>query len=225
MKKVILNILLDLIFVVIFNAVFFMAGGIDHPASVWLSYAFIHFAYLMVILTPVLVRNSSSASVFGFALGSISSTYFFIELVTGVIFIVAKPETMKIPFIVQIIIFGIYAVMLLSHMIANENTADSIERHEVELRFVKESSSKLKFLMDNTDDASLKKSIEKAYDVVHASQVKSNIAVRSIELEAMKLIETLTYQVRNGAAEQAQSTVSQLVFTVNERNTQLKLMN
>lgn len=225
MKKVILNILLDLIFVVIFNAVFFMAGGIDHPSSVWLSYAFIHFAYLMVILTPVLVRNSSIASVFGFALGSISSAYFFIELVTGVIFIVAKPETMKIPFIVQIIIFGIYAVMLLSHMIANENTADSIERHEVELRFIKESSSKLKFLMDNTDDDSLKKSIEKAYDVVHASQVKSNIAVRSIELEAMKLIETLTSQVRSGAAEQAQSTVSQLVFTVNERNTQLKLMN
>lgn len=225
MKKMILNILLDLIFIVIFNTVFFMAGGIDHPASVWLSYAFIHFAYLMVILTPVLVRNSSSASVFGFALGSISSTYFFIELVTGIIFIIAKPETMKIPFIVQIIIFGIYAVMLLSHMIANENTADSIERHEVELRFVKESSSKLKFLMDNTDDASLKKSIEKAYDVVHASQVKSNIAVRSIELEAIKLIETLTSQVRSGAAEQAQSTVSQLVFTVNERNTQLKLMN
>ena len=225
MKKTVLSILLDLIFVIIFNAVFFMVGGIEHPSSVWLSYAFIHFAYLMVILTPVLVRNSSSASVFGFALGSISSTYFFVELVTGIIFIIAKPETLKIPFIVQIILLGIYAVMLLSHMIANENTADHLERHEAELRFVRESASKLKFLMDSTDDVSIKKSIEKAYDVVHASQVKSNIAVRSIESEAMDLIETLTAQVRSGATEQARSTISQLIFTVNKRNTQLKLMN
>lgn len=225
MKKTVLNILLDLIFVIIFNTVFFMAGGTEHPTSVWLSYAFIHFAYLMVILTPVLVRNSSSASVFGFALGSISATYFFVEFFVGIIFIFLKLESVKIPFIVQIIIFGFYAAMLLSHMLANENTADSIERHEVELKFVKECSAKLKFLMDNTQDAGLKKSIEKAYDTVHASQVKSNIAVRNIELYVMKLIETLISQVRSGATEQAKSTVSQIIHSVNERNTQLKLMN
>lgn len=225
MKKTILNILLDLIFVIIFNTIFFMAGGTEHPTSVWLSYAFIHFAYLMVLLTPVLVRNSSSAAVFGFALGSISTTYFFVEFFVGIIFIFLKLESIKIPFIVQIIIFGFYAAMLLSHMIANENTADSIERHEVELKFVKESSAKLKFLIDNTQDPTLKKSIEKAYDVIHASQVKSNIAVRNIELDVMKLIETLISQVKSGATEQAQSTVSQIVFSVNERNTQLKLMN
>ncbi|MBQ6907068.1 MAG: hypothetical protein IJQ28_01705, partial [Clostridia bacterium] len=201
------------------------AGGTEHPTSVWLSYAFIHFAYLMVILTPVLVRNSSSASVFGFALGSISATYFFVEFFVGIIFIFLKLESVKIPFIVQIIIFGFYAAMLLSHMLANENTADSIERHEVELKFVKECSAKLKFLMDNTQDAGLKKSIEKAYDTVHASQVKSNIAVRNIELYVMKLIETLISQVRSGATEQAKSTVSQIIHSVNERNTQLKLMN
>lgn len=225
MKKTVLTILLDLVFVVIFNTVFFMAGGTSHPASVWISYAFIHFAYLMVILTPLLVRNSSSAAVFGFALGSVSSTYFILELIVGIIFILVKPEKINIPFIVQIIIFGFYAIMLLSHMLANENTADSIQRHETELRFVKESSAKLKFLMDNTTDAKMKKTVEKVYDVIHASQVKSNIAVRGIELEILKMIETLICQVQNSSNDEAQNTASQILRATNERNTQLRLMN
>ena len=44
-KKIALWIILDLIFLIVFNTVFFVAGGADHPASVWISYGFIHFAY------------------------------------------------------------------------------------------------------------------------------------------------------------------------------------
>ena len=225
MKKTVLNRILDLVFIIIFNTIFFMVGGTEHQPSVWISYAFIHFAYVMIMLTPLFVRNSSSASVFKFTLGSISSAYFFVEFIVGIIFILMKLKTIKLPFIVQIIIFGVYAIMLLSIMIVNENTADSIERHETELKFVKESCAKLKFLMGATDDAGLKKSIEKAYDLIHSSQVKSNIAVRNMELDIIRLIESLIYQVQNGRNDEAQKTVSQILFTVNERNTQLKLMN
>ena len=66
-KKGILWILLDLIFLAVFNAIFFVAIETKQPASVWIAYGFIHFAYLMVIATPLLIRKSSSASVFGFS--------------------------------------------------------------------------------------------------------------------------------------------------------------
>ena len=58
-KKTVLWIILDLIFLAIFNTVFFVMTGLQHPASVWISYGFIHFAYLMVIVTPFLIRKSS----------------------------------------------------------------------------------------------------------------------------------------------------------------------
>lgn len=73
-KKSVLWIIMDLIFLVVFNTVFFVAGGFDHPASVWVSYGFIHFSYLMVIITPFLIRKSSSSAVFGFSLYSVSAT-------------------------------------------------------------------------------------------------------------------------------------------------------
>ena len=137
-KKNVLWLILDLIFLVIFNIVFFVIGGTEHPASVWISYGFIHFAYLMLLVTPKLIRKSSSSAVFGFSLYSISSTYFLIALVTGVVFILVRAESYKVSLVVQVIIAGIYAIMLISHMIANEHTADSIERYEMELQYVKE---------------------------------------------------------------------------------------
>src|SRR5699024_4531039 len=101
-KKSVLWILLDLIFLAVFNTVFFVAGGTDHTASVWISYGFIHFAYLMVLVTPFLIRKSSSAAVFGFSLYSISSTYFLLEFVVGLIFIFMKSESYKASLIVQV---------------------------------------------------------------------------------------------------------------------------
>ena len=94
-KKSVLWILLDLVFLIVFNIVFFVMGGAQHPASVWISYGFIHFAYIMLVVTPFLIRKSSSAAVFGFSLYSISSAYFFAAFIVGVIFIAAHPENYK----------------------------------------------------------------------------------------------------------------------------------
>lgn len=221
-KKNILWILLDLVFLVVFNVVFFVAGGTQHPASVWISYGFIHFAYIMLLVTPFLVRKSSSAAVFGFSLYSISSTYFFVAFITGIVFIVMHPETYKASLLVQVVIAGIYAIMLLSNMIANEHTADSIERHEVELQYVKQSSAMLKGIMEMTDDKTLKKKIEKAYDLLHSSQVKSSSSVRDYEVTVMDLIEVLEGNVSRNDVVAANTTLEKIMKNANERNRRLK---
>ena len=161
-KKNVLWLLLDLVFLVIFNVVFFVLGGTEHPASVWISYGFIHFSYIMLLITPKLIRKSSSSAVFGFSLYSISSAYFLIAFIVGVIFVFVRSESYKVSLVSQVIIAGLYLIMLISHMIANEHTADSIERHEMELQYVKESSAKIKGIMGSVEDRKLKKQIEKA---------------------------------------------------------------
>ena len=120
------HLLLDLVFLIVFNVVFFVAGGTDHPASVWISYGFIHLAYIMLLITPFLIRKSTNTAVLGFPLYSISSAYFIVAFIVGLIFIFTHPESYKAALIVQVIIAGIYAVMLISHMIANESTGNAL---------------------------------------------------------------------------------------------------
>lgn len=222
-KKSVLWILLDLIFLAVFNTVFFVAGGTDHTASVWISYGFIHFAYLMVLVTPFLIRKSSSAAVFGFSLYSISSTYFLLEFVVGLIFVFMKSESYKASLIVQVIVAGIYAVLLLSHLIANEHTADSVEQHEEEVAYIKTASSRIKALIGKANDKKANKEIEKAYDTLHSSPSKTVATVRSIESNVINKVADLEGAVSNQDTVTIITVAGEIVALMEERNRKIRL--
>ncbi|SFC51453.1 hypothetical protein [Ruminococcus albus] len=225
MKKNVLWILLDLVFLIVFNTVFFVAGGTDHNASVWISYGFIHLSYILLIITPFLIRKSSSAAVFGFSLYSISSTYFLVEFIVGVIFCLINMESYKPALIVQVIIAGFYAIMLISNMIANESTADSIERHEIELRYVKDCSARILPLVDMVSDKKIRKKVEAVYDMIHGSPVKSSNSVRQIELDVIDQIDLLEAAVNSEDKEKIETVCKKITRLADERNRQLKYNN
>ncbi len=222
-KKMVLWIILDLIFLAVFNTVFFVMTGLQHPASVWISYGFIHFAYLMVIVTPFLIRKSSSAAVFGFSLYSISSTYFLIEFVTGIVFIILKSDSFKVALVVQIVIAGIYGILLISHLIANESTADSVERHEDEVAYIKTASLRIKALVGKVTDKKANKEIERAYDLLHSSPTKSTSTVRYLESAVMSQIADLEDAVQVGETDLIIATAAKIISTMEERNRKLRL--
>lgn len=224
-KRAILWIILDLIFLAVFNTVFFAMTGLQHPASVWISYGFIHFAYFMVIVTPFLIRKSSSAAVFGFSLYSISSTYFLIEFVTGLVFVILKSDSYKAALVVQIVIAGIYGILLISHLIANESTADSVERHEDEVAYIKTAATRVKALVGKAKDKKANKEIEKVYDLLHSSPTKSISTVRHLESSVMNQISDLEDAVQSGETDIIIAIAGEIISTMEERNRKLRLSN
>ena len=225
MKKInVLWTILYLIFLVVFNLIFYMVGGTDHPASVWISYFFIHFAYVMLVCTPFLVKKGREAAVFGFSLSSISAGYFLVEFITGLIFILVAPEGYKVTVIVQVLITAVYAAALLSNMIANEYTGAATERHQAELQYVKESSMRLKAVMNEMSRGKAAKKVERAYDLIHSSPVKTDRQVADIEYAVFEELERL----ENAAAQNNEEAVSEiadkLMKLANERNRRLKLL-
>lgn len=217
--------LLDSIFLIVFNIYFFLLKGTDQPTSVWISYASIHLSYLMLLLTPFFVRKGSSSADYGRPLFVITTSYFFLALVIGVVFIILSPETHTVALLVQITIAAIFAILLLTNLIANEHTADNIERHEEELKYVKESSSKLNALLNQISDNAIRKKVEKAYDLIHSSQVKSSNNVELIEQDVISEIDNLEKALQKNNFENIQMIVDKICNLANERNRQLKLMN
>lgn len=222
MKKNILWILLDLVFLIIFNTIFFVAGGNEHPASVWISYAFIHFSYIMILATPLLIRKSSSSAIFGFSLYSISSVYFFLEFVVGLVFIFISSESYKAALLTQIIIAGIYAILLLANMIANEHTANNIERHEEEILFIKEISSRVKLLLGKLSDKKVNKELEKLYDLLRSSPAKSINSVKNIEIDVSNRIDELEVFIRMKDVENTIDICKNIIALIEKRNSILK---
>lgn len=224
-KKSILYILLDLVFLVVFNTVFFVVGGTDHPASVWFSYGFIHFSYLMILVTPFLIRKSSSQAVFGFSLYSVSAVYFFVEFIVGSVFIIIRSESYKASLVVQVIIAGIYSVMLISNLIANEYTADSVERHEDEVAYIKNAASRVKMLMGKASDKKANKEIERAYDILHSSPSRSVATVKLLEEEINNKVTDLEDAVAANETAAIITIAGEIVAKTEERNRKLKMAN
>lgn len=224
-KKSVLFILLDSVFLAIFNLVFFVVGGVNHAASTWIAYGFIHFAYLMVVATPILTRKSSNAAIFGLALYSVSTAYFFAEFVVGLFFILFGGSSYKASLVIQAIIAAIYAVILLVNLIANEHTADNVEKHEAEVAYIKTTASELKALIGKASDEKANKAIEQAYDTVHSSPAKSAPEVQAIEKQIYNTISDLRSAVKKDDADQIIAIAKEITELTEERNRSLRLAN
>lgn len=224
-KTTVLWWLLGLLFLVVFNLLFFVIGGTEHNASVWISYGFIHFAYVMVLLFPRLVRRSPSSAVFGFAIGTIGVAYFILVLIVGIIFMLAAPENWRIAFVFQIIITFIYALLLLANMIANERTADNEIRSQAEVQQMKTAAYDLSQIMNNTTDAALKKKIEKVVEAIKYSPTRSHALVSGTEREIMDGIRSLGASVAMNDQATSEKQIESLLRLVSERKRRLQTLN
>jgi len=226
-KTTILWAVLNSIFLIVFNVLFFVLGDVSagHPASVWISYGFIHFAYLMLLLTPKLIRGGKSSAVFGFSLYSISAVYFLVEFVTGITFILVAPESVNAALWVQLCMAGLYVIMLVSHMLANESTAEAGEKRQSQIAYVKDASTKLRNLLESIGDKETKKQVERAYDAIYSSPVKSHPDLEQKENNILQSIKELEYAIAAGNKENIISKTNSLLFSINERNNLLKSLH
>lgn len=220
-KNSVLKILLELVFVIIFNVIFFLFGGTNHELSVWISYGFIMLSYLMVILTQFMIRPSKSA-VLGLSIYSISTTYFILEFVVGLIFVFMKSESWKVPLAVQLVLFGIYLISLISNIKANENTINNMERQAEEVSYIKNASSKVKLLVGKLDDKRANKTVEHVYDILHASPTRSNSNVFGLENSILGLINSLQDAVYANNIEEVYSIANNIEQALEERNRKLQ---
>jgi heme exporter protein D len=226
MKKGILWTALDSIFLILFNAFFFILGDTEkHNFSVWLSYGFIHFAYLMLIITPILTHKGKHRAVLGFPLYVVSSFYFLTSFVLGVIIILINPEEFRGALLVQLCVAGLYAIILIANLLANEHTAKAVEKQQQEIAYIKDASAELKRFMDKVSDKKARKAVEKAYDALSTSPVKSHPELERDEREILRSVEELRELASGGNAERIIESAGALTDAVNERNAKLKRLN
>lgn len=83
----------------------------------------------------------------------------------------------------------------------------------------------LKAIMSDISDKQLYRKIEKAYDLIQSSPVKSATNVLSIESQVISEIDNLGLAVRNGDATAISASADKIARLANERNRLLRLSN
>ena len=223
MKKKVLWAILDLIFLILFNIIFFVTLGTEHSFVVWFSYGFIHFAYLLLLLSTFMIKPGKESYVFGLSIFTVTGLYFIIELILGSIIIMSNPSSYKGPILAQVILCGIFLLFLVGTLIANEHTAESLEKHVVESFYIKNEANNIRGLINMTDNKDIKDKLEHIYDLMYSSPMKSSISVKQNESAISKLIDDLRQRINSGDND-VNSIINQIEQNIIERNNKLKLV-
>lgn len=162
-KSNVLWLCLHFLFLVVFNLVFFLVVGFKNPASVWISYGAIHFAYLASCSLTFLPFKR--ATMFGISAVFAVRSYFWAEFALGLIFILMRQSTWKGALIAQVILFAVFAAVAILGMIGGEYAAqgqpilDQMAANAKQTDYINMAKTKLDILQKSTTDISKKTQI------------------------------------------------------------------
>ena len=130
MKKRVILSALYAIPLLLFNLLFFLIAGTSHPASVWISYAWIQVAFLILPAAPLLPRKTENSPVYRISLALIAFIYCAVEFVIGMIVIALRPASVRIPIAVQAVPFCLFLLVFLCDWLFIEFASDADKKRE-----------------------------------------------------------------------------------------------
>ena len=212
-------------FLVVFNTFFFVLGGSRHSSAVWISYAFIHVSYLVMLAAPYFVPQSQSAALFRLTSGAVASAYFAVELVMGSIFIIAAPEGYEAALLSQLLLFGICVVFFVWAAASDMRTREAEDNSRIATDYIKRAMSELGSIVASIHDKESKRKVEGVYDAIASSPVKSDPSLSAIEARMFVAIGALREVAGSGDWSEVTSKSDALLGMIAERQRQLKLLN
>jgi hypothetical protein len=213
------------IFPILFNIAFFAIGGVDRKASVWISWGFIHFAYVTLLLSPRFSQTGRSTAILGIPPIAISGLHFALAFFLGMIFILVSPNGYTMAVLMQLFLAGVYIAVLLVNMLANASTTKSIETQQEQIAYIKTAATRLRCLLENVTDKQMKKKVEAAYDELRTSPVKSHLALTETENRIGISIDELESAIEIKENGRISVATDALLNAIKERNRQLRQFN
>lgn len=218
MKSTILRIIISLVFLILFNVCFFLLGGTEHNLSVWISYGFIHLAYLFVLLTPLMTRANRGEAILSGSLWLRTVTYFFLELTVGLVFIFIHPESIVWPVLVQGTMFAVFLVLLLMSVLANDATRASLAKQQKECFYIYSLAESVRSDALTVQDPALRKQLMNCYESLECTPIESCPQAKGAELALEDAVMTLHTFVEQGDVAQITQQIACVSNALRRRN-------
>lgn len=223
MKANILKVVIGLIFLVLFNALFFLLGGTERSVTEWISYGFIHAAYLCLLCTPLLCNARKGETVLSASLYLRALFYFFTELVVGVGFIWYNCPLPTWPSIIQGCFLAIFLILQLMSVLANDATKASLAKQRKERIYIRSLAEDLRDAMKQITDPSLRKQVNACYESLNNCSLESFPEAASAEMELESAVNTLCSAIVIGDMSQLTQQIQNIQIAIRHRNQAIRM--
>ena len=226
MKANILKIVIGLIFLIVFNVLFFLLGGTERSDTEWVCYGFIHVSYLCLLVTPLFCNAGKGETVLSASLYLRALFYFFIELAIGLGFIwynAYNPIAILWPVIIQGILLAVFLILQLMSVLANDATKASLAKQRQERVYIRSLAENLKEAMRQVKDPTLRKQMANCYESLRSSSLESFPEAIDAELELENAVNTLCSFVEQGDTSQLGQQIQKVQVAMKHRNQAIRM--
>ena len=226
MKANILKIVIGLIFLIVFNVLFFLLGGTERTDTEWVCYGFIHAAYLCLLVTPLFCNAGKGETVLSASLYLRALFYFFTELVIGLGFIwynAYHPISLVWPAIIQGILLAVFLILQLMSVLANDATKASLVKQRQERVYIRSLAENLKEAMRQVNDPALRKQMANCYESLNGSSLESFPEAIDAELELENAVNTLCSFIEQGDTSQLSGQIQKVQVAMKHRNQAIRM--
>ena len=208
-------------YIIIYNLIFFTKGGLDSSAAGWIAYGFVWLAILVSYIAPLYCKNYKRIPENLVTNYTFSWIYSAVTIIFNAIVILLKIKSVPVTLILNLIFAVVYLQQLFISLRVNYEVETNLERTDAERQFVRDVSKKLQMCRQLTEDAALKKEIEKAYDAVRSCPLKSNDMAMNYEIKIIGLVDTLETRLDANQTGEISGIVQEIVSNVKKRNAML----
>ena len=207
-------------YIIVYNLIFFLKGTNGSTAG-WIAYGFVWLAILVSYIAPLYCKNYKRIP------ENLITNYVFSWIYSGVTIIfnaaviIGKIESLPLTVILNLTFAVVYLQQLFVSLRVNYEVERNLERTDAERQFVREVSKKLQMCRQQTEDAALKKEIEKAYDAVRSCPLKSNDTAMNYEIKIIGLTDTLENKLDEDQTQEIPGIVQEILKNVKKRNAML----
>ena len=197
MKTKAQQIVLVLIFVVVYDVSVHMF--VNNPtSSQWISLAFIHAAYAILLISMLTMPKGKHGAVLGFAGTALATQFFGLELGLGTIYLIVGDASVTWTLIPQMVLAGVYVALMIMTSLANQRIVVDSARDEGHVDYVRQTVAALQRIRLGVTDTGMSKRLDAVEDALRYAQVASNPSVAGLEADMFTLLDRLESAVRSG---------------------------
>lgn len=205
-----------LITLIIVNVVIFVSVK-DFTIARLINIGFLNLSLIISLIFFVMVgkKETRFMNYFRFPIVGLYST---IAFIVSALFITFNLQNIAITIIVQIILLGIFIVIISLNTMANNTAKTSSQNDRIQYNKVEDMSRRLDFIIKTIDDRSIIKKLEKAYDDVKNSKLNILEDTTQIDNDILQSISIIEYNVQNKQYNSIDEQINKIHNLVIKRN-------
>ena len=213
------SLIIKFILLAIFNISFYSITKASCTLSMWITYGFIHFAFLMFFLEPLFVRNSKNSEHVAIESATlVTIIYFFVTLSVGIFFLL-NPLFVIYQYSIEAFVTGIYLIILIVTLVINSKIAANEKEILSDKQFLNNIFVKAEFIKTKVAD---KKTLITLQEQAKYSPIKSSESVKNYENEIIKTLDDLTLCIETLQEEEIVTKINSCKNLLDQRNLMLK---